>query len=265
MPTFPAFVKKHPVWSSVSTIVVFLVVTFPIWLAQVWTLVSDRPFAEDMAKRGWGWLVITPLYGWFCLGVGLVLVALAIATYAEARVALPAQRNDLQKTTASEVRPFDVSFQWDAGNPSDPRPEYAEWIHASFIVKSAEEQPVKPSVLVATHIDISNTSSPKPPKRIKAVIGSDDGWYTETHAKTHQSYNVPVALNLKAERQLWLDRQVNSYAHKLSRGWYLTTVDFFNHRQLRSAMKHGAYSVRVVLVIEGRDYLSDWFHFTVER
>jgi hypothetical protein len=70
-------IKRHPIRTIVWSAVFFLVVTFPIWLAQVWTLWSDRPFAEDMAARGWGWLVITPLYGWFCLVIGFALVGLA--------------------------------------------------------------------------------------------------------------------------------------------------------------------------------------------
>lgn len=75
---FPKFIKKYPAWSAAGPLFVFAIATFPVWLAQVWTLVSDRPFAVHMAERGWGWLVITPLYGWFCLALGIAMLGLSL-------------------------------------------------------------------------------------------------------------------------------------------------------------------------------------------
>jgi hypothetical protein len=77
--------KEHPVWSRLAAIFVFVVVTLPIWLAQVWTLFSDKPFFQVVAGTKWEWLVIGPLYGWFCFGVGIVLVGFVVAAIITSR------------------------------------------------------------------------------------------------------------------------------------------------------------------------------------
>lgn len=74
----PKIIAEHRIASAVTTIVFFLVVTFPIWLAQVWTLFSARPFADVVEERGVSPLAVVPLYGWFCLGLGCVMVGLLI-------------------------------------------------------------------------------------------------------------------------------------------------------------------------------------------
>ena len=76
MSVIPQFFRRHRAWSIAVSVVAFIFVTFPIWLAQVWTLFSEKPFAQAMSERGWGWLVITPRYGWFCFAIGLALCGL---------------------------------------------------------------------------------------------------------------------------------------------------------------------------------------------
>jgi hypothetical protein len=75
----PSLIRNHPFLSSLLSAAVFVVVSFPLWLAGVWTLVSDRPFAVAMAERQWGLLVVGPVYGWFCLMLGIGLVGLCVA------------------------------------------------------------------------------------------------------------------------------------------------------------------------------------------
>src|SRR5688572_28054510 len=72
----PEFVRKYPVWSTIGAILFFLIVTFPIWLVQVWQLGSDKPFLEDVKGTKWEFLVIGPQYGWFAFAVGCVLCVL---------------------------------------------------------------------------------------------------------------------------------------------------------------------------------------------
>jgi hypothetical protein len=74
---WPRFIREHPVFSVLGSVAVFLVVTVPIWLAQVWTLFSDRPFATVMGEQEMEWFAVTSWYGWFCLGLGLVLTGRA--------------------------------------------------------------------------------------------------------------------------------------------------------------------------------------------
>jgi hypothetical protein len=84
-----SFFQRHRVGTTVGVAVTFIFVTFPIWLAQVWGLFSERPFAVVLREQELEWLVITPYYGWFCLIVGMAL--LAIAVYAVSADPLPPQ------------------------------------------------------------------------------------------------------------------------------------------------------------------------------
>lgn len=71
--------KEHPVGSRLVTVAIFIGVTLPGSISGVWSVFSDKPFAIAMSERGWGWvLLVTPLYGWFCVGIGLLLVWLVV-------------------------------------------------------------------------------------------------------------------------------------------------------------------------------------------
>jgi hypothetical protein len=48
-------------------------------LAQVWPLFSNRVFIDVMRDNQWGLLIVGPLYGWVCVAIGGLLVALVIA------------------------------------------------------------------------------------------------------------------------------------------------------------------------------------------
>lgn len=85
----PEAVQKHPVVSAVLAFGLFVFVTFPVWLAQVWPLFSARPFVEVMQEREWGGLLTGPVYGWISVALllmcGGILFAIAGSTiHAEA-------------------------------------------------------------------------------------------------------------------------------------------------------------------------------------
>src|SRR5688572_9044104 len=74
--------QKHPVALAIYAFLGFLLVSFPVWLADVWSLFSDRVFVDVLRENGWGLLIVGPYYGWACVGVGVVLavlVALALS------------------------------------------------------------------------------------------------------------------------------------------------------------------------------------------
>jgi hypothetical protein len=82
----PQWLASHPIWAVVGAIVVFAVGTFPMWLATVWPLVSNRVFIDVVAEYPWVGLVTGPLYGWLTVALGGVLVVVAIAAVVLSRV-----------------------------------------------------------------------------------------------------------------------------------------------------------------------------------
>lgn len=74
--TLPDFVRKRPYLAATATVASLALVSFPSWVATIWSLFSERPFAVVMTEKHWGWAVIGPAYGW--LSVGFLLVAVAV-------------------------------------------------------------------------------------------------------------------------------------------------------------------------------------------
>jgi hypothetical protein len=54
------WIRNHRLAAGIWTVVLFVVVTFPVWLAQVWPLFSDRPFVDAMTERGWTIAIVGP-------------------------------------------------------------------------------------------------------------------------------------------------------------------------------------------------------------
>lgn len=72
----PSWVHRRPVLAGTIAVLVAVFVTTPIAIAGWWEFWSAEPFAQAMVRRGFGWAVIGPLYGWFALALIVVCIAM---------------------------------------------------------------------------------------------------------------------------------------------------------------------------------------------
>lgn len=96
----PTSIREHRVRTAGIATLTFLIVTFPVWLAQVWPLFTDRVFIDVMHEKGWGAVVVGPLYGWFCVVLGVGLVALTATDLLSSPPAASVPRFNEEKAVA---------------------------------------------------------------------------------------------------------------------------------------------------------------------
>ena len=72
------WIHKHPVRTTVYAGLFFVAVTFPMWLATVWPLFSDRVFIDVVSESKWWAFMSGPVYGWMTALLGLAIFCLFI-------------------------------------------------------------------------------------------------------------------------------------------------------------------------------------------
>jgi len=108
--------RRRPIAAGAVALATFLVVAFPVWLATVWPLVSDRVFLDVMAERRWGLVVVGPLYGWFTVVLGVIAVVLLI-------VLIIASPRSVPLSGVSETPRLQLPFNASLSLPSRELPE----------------------------------------------------------------------------------------------------------------------------------------------